>query len=111
ATSANGPIVSSDWGATFTLRTGTLRMGDVANLSVAFDSTTFAAFTSPVGIYRRSGTDWNPLDISTLFVPFSPCVGIQRFAVAPGNSSVLYASNIDRVFARSIDGGVTWVVR
>lgn len=111
ATSANGPIVSSDWGSNFTLRTGKLRMGDVARFSGALDGTTFAAFRSPVGIFRRDGADWSPLDISTLFVPFSPGVGIQDFAVAPGNSAVLYVSNIDRVFARSGDGGLTWIVR
>jgi photosystem II stability/assembly factor-like uncharacterized protein len=111
ATSANGPIVSSDWGATFSVRIGALRMAEVVNFSVALDGTTFAALQSPIGIYRRDGVDWDPLDISTLFAPFSPGVNVRQFAIAPGNSSVLYAGNVDRVLARSSDGGLTWVVR
>jgi hypothetical protein len=110
AASGDGVSVSSDWGATFTARNEGLRHGDVQRFVADSAGNLYASMRSPIGIVRRSGTNWLPLDISTLFDPWSVGVAFRDFTIAPGNHNVFYAANIDHVLARSLNAGVTWQV-
>lgn len=109
ASSMDGPLVSPDWGATFTVRNGGLRNGSVTNFSTSGDGTLFSAWSFPRGVFRRDATgDWVATNIATLFDPQSDGVHLRTMAVAPGNSDVLYVANIDNLLATSRDGGASW---
>ena len=106
---SDGPMISTDGGATFTLRVSGIRAQGIYSFSSADDGVMYGAFYfGPFGIYKYHGVDWQPVDNAelksrlsvpaTLFVTAAPSNSLRLFVIG-GSFTELVSS---------VDGGQSW---
>jgi len=105
----DGPILSTDGGATFSTRFTGLHGGAVSWFASADDGTLYSLYEfGPMGVYRRSGGNWLPVNNDALRAAIPTAPQPIHFATAATDSSLLYVISSNSQLVRSIDGGATW---
>lgn len=105
---SEGPMLSTDAGATFTKRLTGFVTGSAASISASNDGTIFAALRYPAGLFLRSGASWWPVGASSV-VDFSANAStLRKVAVAPSDSRTIFVIDMGRRLMWSTDNGVNW---
>jgi len=108
----NGPMYSTDNGATFSLRVGGIHATQVREVIAADDGTIYAAQSSgQAGVFRRSAGSWIPLDNAELASQMLNPMEIADIATSPEDSSLLYVVNQSGGLHRSNNGGADWIAQ
>ncbi|HEU5134508.1 MAG TPA: hypothetical protein VFU13_05130 [Steroidobacteraceae bacterium] len=108
--SPNGPMYSSDNGATFTLRANGIQAIGTREIVAADDGTIYATQQGgQTGVYRRSAGAWLPLDNPELMSRILNAPSFMDIATSPEDPSLLYVAFMIDGIHRSNDGGASWV--
>jgi hypothetical protein len=114
ATTQQGTFLSTDGGASFALRASSIRAGWASDFSAADDGTIYTVFSQGAsGVFRRSPLtkQWDPVTDQQLLASVNiPAPHyMSHVAVAPTNSSNLYAGVYNGLVVHSTDGGASWM--
>lgn len=113
AATLNGPYLSSDSAQTFTSRQSGMRAGVVYNFAAADDGLVYAVFNQGAGgVFRRNPATrvWSAVNntgLQAAALAGSPWA-MHYVAVAPTDSSRVYASVAPYSLMRSVSSGAAW---
>ena len=113
--SGDGPLLSTDSGATFARRTSGMRAESLQSLTASDDGAVYALFSpGPAGVFKHVANGWQAVNNASLMNAglFSLGYGggplMYEVAVAPQNSNFLYAVFYNDAIVKSVDGGANW---
>ena len=105
----DGPMLSTDGGVEFAPRFTGIRGGKVAGFASADDGTLYSAYEfGPMGVFRRQGDNWLPLDNDELRASIDWSRTPIDIATAASDSSLIYVITSNSQVVHSVDGGVSW---
>lgn len=107
---SNGPMYSSNNGATFATRFNGIHSSDIREMISSDDGTIYSMFYSgPAGIHRRAPSGaWTSADNAELITRMTIPLNVMDIATSATNSSLLYLADQGAGVWRSDNGGDDW---
>jgi len=106
---SDGPMISTDSGATFELRVSGLHGEAVNDFEVTADGNLLGAFYGPLGIFRYGASGWTPLAGNPELRLVGATPFLSSFALAGPTGAVMYALQpAGNLLVKSTNGGANW---